>query len=46
MRWFFQPTVIVPHAHWEAYGLSLQLLCLMHTGKPTGVAASHCIITR
>ena len=22
---------------------SLQSLCLMHTGKPTGVAASHCI---
>ena len=22
---------------------SLQSLCLMHTGKPTGVAASYCI---
>ena len=22
---------------------SLQSLCLMHTGKPTGVAVSHCI---
>ena len=22
---------------------SLQSLCLVHTGKPTGVAASHCI---
>ena len=26
-----------------AYGVNLQSLCLMHTGKPTGVAVSHCI---
>ena len=23
---------------------SLQSLCLLHTGKPTGVAVSHCLI--
>jgi hypothetical protein len=27
----------------SAVFFSLQLLCLVHTGKPTGVAVSHCI---
>ena len=27
----------------QAVFFSLQSLCLMHTGKPTGVAVSHCI---
>ena len=25
------------------FSFSLQSLCLMHTGEPTGVAVSHCI---
>ena len=33
-----QPSIFAP-----LFFYSIQSLCLMHTGKPTGVAVSHCI---
>ena len=45
---FTAPPVFFLSAHWtvffhSAVFLSLQSMCLMHTGKPEGVAVSQCI---
>ena len=40
---FFTPSHLVASIFTPLFFYSLQSLCLTHTGKPTGVAVSHCI---